>query len=125
MKRHLALLLLRGVLAVVILYALPEVYMRWGEPYPGGGPKGFGLVLFLGLFSAAAALAYFLIGAVVQFCLRRRPPGWTAMTDLGLFAIISGYLVVAGLSIHYRQTGEPPHARAEINSGRWDRGDTS
>ena len=109
MKRHALLILLRVVLAAGILYALPYSHMTWGEPYPGDGQEAFGMIMVFTLIGAGCALAYLVVGAAVQFLLRRKPWRWTAITDAGMFLLLTGLLTYGGITAHYSDNGASPN----------------
>ena len=107
MKRHLTLVLLRVLLAAGIVYALPFSHMKWGEPYPGDGQQAFGMIMIFTVIGMVFALVYFAVGAIVQYCLRWKPPRWTAFFDFALFMLLAGLLAHGGVTARYSGNGEP------------------
>ena len=108
MKRHFVLVLVRLLLAVVVVCALPFSHVTWGERYPGDGQQAFGFVMAFALIGMAAAALYFGIGSLSQFFLRRRAVRYSVLVDLGLFVLFCVVLVYGGLTAQYHDA-QPSH----------------
>src|SRR5579862_1344528 len=108
MKRHPKLILLRLLLAIGVVYALPESHLRWGERYPWhDGQQAFGFIISFFIIGMGAALVFVFLGTLAQFLLRKRPARLTVFTDLGLFIVFSGLLVYGGVTARYSDS--PPN----------------
>ncbi len=101
MKRHIMLALLRVLLAVGVVYALPLSHAQWGETYPGDGQQGFGFIIIFMIVGLVAAALFVGLGSLGQFLLRRRPARLTVFTDLALFLLFAGVLVYGGVTARY------------------------
>ncbi len=80
---------------------LPLSHAYWGQPYPGDGQKGFGILMMLALFGMAVAAVYLVLGSVGQFMLRRRAFRASLLLDLTLFVLISLILAIVGVTAKY------------------------
>jgi hypothetical protein len=98
---HFLQVLLRLVLALVIALALPLSHDIWGEPYPGDGQKGFGVLMMLAVYGMGIASAYVVLGSIGQFFLRRKAFRISLLFDVSLFALITLILVIAGVQAKY------------------------
>jgi hypothetical protein len=107
MKRHILLALLRMVLAVGVVCALPLSHSKWGEPYPGDGQQGFAFFIIFTLIGMVAGLSFVGIGSLAQMLLRRRKARVTVIADVALFLFFAGVLAYAGVTAKYHDT--PPN----------------
>lgn len=101
MKRHILLVLLRLLLAIGVVAALPYSHLQWGEPYPGEGQQAFGIIMIFFVIGEGAAAVFVGLGSLGQFLLRRRPVRLTVLTDFCLFLLFTGVLIYAGLTATY------------------------
>ena len=104
------LVVLRVVLSLGVLIALPFSNMQWGASYPGGGPDA---LAFIGIFAGIgllAALLFVAVGSLAQFLLRKRAPRYTVLIDVGLCIAFVGALAYAGVTARYTDTeAKPPN----------------
>ena len=112
MKRHILLALLRMLLAVGVVYALPLSHSEWGVSYPGDGQQGFGFIIIFFNIGIVAGLVFVGLGSLAQILLRRRPARLTVLADLGLFLVFAGTLVYGGVTAKYHVT--PPGPRTPV-----------
>ena len=106
------LAVLRVVLSVGVLIALPFSNMQWGESYPGGGPDA---LAFIGIFAGIgllAALLFVAVGSLAQFLLRKRPLRYTVLVDVGLCLAFAGVLTYAGVTARYTDPEAKPANQA-------------
>lgn len=94
-------ILLRLVLALLIALALPISHNIWGDPYPGDGQKGFGVLMMLAVYGMGIASAYVVVGTIGQFFLRRKAFRISLLLDISLFALIALILVIGGVTAKY------------------------
>ena len=106
--KPLVLILVRLLLAMVVVCALPFSHVTWGERYPGDGQQAFGFVMAFAVIGMAAAVLYFGLGSLSQFFLRRRALRYSLLVDLGLFILFAGVLVYGGVTARYHD-GQPNH----------------
>lgn len=99
--KHFVLILVRLLLAMVVVCALPFSHVTWGERYPGDGQQAFGFVVAFAVVGMAAAALYFGLGSLSQFLLRRRALRYSLLVDLGLFILFAGVLVYGGVTTRY------------------------
>ena len=99
--RHAALLIARLPLAGIILYALPESHLRWGNPYPGDGQQAMGFMIVFMAIGMVAAGVYYAMGCFLQFWLHNRPVILTVTLDLLLFSLFVSLLAYAGITAEY------------------------
>ena len=104
MKRHVLLVLLRLLIAVGIVFALPLSHLQWGERYPGDGQQAFGFIAIFIAIGFVAAGFFLGLGSLGQFLLRRRPSFFTALTDLALCVGFSGVLIYGGITAKYKDS---------------------
>src|SRR5438046_4485156 len=104
MKRHIMLALLRVLLAVGLVFALPFSHAQWGSSYPGDGQQAFGFIVIFTIIGLAGAAVFVSLGSLGQFLLRRRPARLTVFTDLGLFLLFAGVLVYGGVTVRYNDS---------------------
>jgi hypothetical protein len=104
MGRHLALALLRVLLAIGIVYALPFSHAQWGASYPGDGQQAVGFVVIFMVIGVMAATLFLVLGSLCQFLLRRRQPWLTLLVDVGLFLVLAGGLAYAGATATYEDS---------------------
>lgn len=107
MNRHKGLILLRILLAIIILGALPCSHIMWGEPYPGDGQKAFGMVVMFTLIGTGCGSVYFGIGTAMQYLLRHKQPHWTAASDFAAFVVLAVILVYGGITAQYTDNDKP------------------
>jgi hypothetical protein len=113
---HFLQFLLRIFLTFIIMLVLPLSHHLWGEPYPGDGQKGFGILMMLAVFGMAVATVYFLVGSMGQFLLRRRSFQIAVKLDLILFVLIALVLAIAGVTARYDDAGTVNPSRREVSS---------
>lgn len=122
MKRHTLLALLRLLLAVGVLFALPFSHLQWGESYPGDGQQAFGFIIIFTVIGFIAAAVFVSLGTLGQFFLRKRPARLTVFTDLGLFVLFSAVLVYEGVTAKYNNSqqnkGTAANRRPTLQSNR-------
>jgi hypothetical protein len=114
MKRQFVLILIRLLLAILVVCALPFSHLTWGEKYPGDGQQAFGFVMTFAVIGIAAAALYFGLGSLSQFLLRRRAVRYSLLVDLGLFVLFAGVLAYGGVTARYHDTqpNKPPGANS-------------
>jgi len=114
MKRQFVLILIRLLLAILVVCALPFCHVTWGERYPGDGQQAFGFVMVFAVIGIAAAALYFGLGSLSQFFLRRRAVRYSLLVDLGLFVLFAGVLAYGGVTARYHdpQPNKPPAANS-------------
>ena len=115
MNRHFILVLLRLLLAVVVVYALPEAHLRWGQRYHGDGQQAFGFIIAFFVIGFAAAAVFVGLGSLGQFLLRKRSARLTVFTDLALFLVFTSALIYGGVSARYQDA--PPNKPAAGKAG--------
>jgi hypothetical protein len=112
---HFLQVLLRLVLALLIALALPLSHNIWGDPYPGDGQKGFGVLVMLAVYGMGIAAAYVVVGSIGQFFLRRKAFRISLLLDASLFALITLILVIAGVTAKYGEV-EAAHSSSASHS---------
>ena len=112
--KPLGLILVRLLLAMLVVCALPFSHVTWGERYPGDGQQAFGFVMSFAVIGVAAAALYFGLGSLSQFFLRRRAIRFSLLVDFGLFVLFAGVLAYAGVTARYHdaQPNKPPGANS-------------
>ena len=104
MKRNNSVALLRGILALGVVFALPFSHLMWGKPYPGDGQEAFGFLIIFTFIGMVAAVVFGGLGTLGQFLLRRRETRLTVFVDIGLFLLVSGVLVYGGIKAKYKDS---------------------
>jgi hypothetical protein len=98
------LALLRLLLSIGIVFALPFSHAKWGASYQGDGQQAFGFVIIFTIIGLGAAALFAVLGSLGQFLLRGRLAWLTILTDLGLFLLIAGVLVYGGVTAKYNDS---------------------
>jgi hypothetical protein len=106
--KHFVFILVRLLLAMVVVCALPFSHITWGERYPDDGQQEFGFVMASAVIGVAAAALYFGLGSLSQYFLRRRALRYSLLVDFGLFILFTGVLVYGGVTARYHDA-QPNH----------------
>lgn len=112
---HIALVLQRVVLGLVIFFVMPFAHVTWGEQYPGDGQQAFGFVIAFGLIGGCAAVIYFIATSILHYVWRKRSWRKIALVDGSVGAIAAVALLVAGVTATYK---EAPNQAAETTRGQ-------
>jgi hypothetical protein len=100
--REICLLAARLLMAVAVVYAMPISHMRWGNPYPGDGQGGFGVILGMAVIGGFAALVFVVAGTHMQTVLQKRAFWVTLISDVLLLLIFAGGLAYLGVTAEYQ-----------------------
>lgn len=110
MNKPYQLILLRLLLAVLVVLALPVSHTYWGQTYPGDGQQAFGFIVIFAVVGAIAAALFLGLGSLGQFLLRRQALRYTVIADVALFLIFAGMLVWGGVTAKYNDAKPKPAA---------------
>jgi hypothetical protein len=100
-QRHIALVVLRGLLCIPLARALSAAHEKWGQPYPSDGQQAFGFIVIFMMIGLVVAAAYFVLGCAIQYLLRKRVALWTVGFDVVMALILGGTLVHMGMTAKY------------------------
>ena len=104
MKKHIGLLAIRLLFALLISKTLAFSHIHWGETYPGDGQQAFGFVIAFALLGLAVAAAYFVVGCIVHAALRRKTMMPVLIVDVIMALTLISILTVGGIKAHYGET---------------------
>jgi hypothetical protein len=101
MKKHFGLVAIRLLFAFIIAKTLVFSNIHWGETYPGDGQEAFSFVILFALLGLAVAVAYFVVGCIVQAVLRRKNIMTVLIVDVIMALALISILAVGGINAHY------------------------
>ncbi len=101
--------MLRLLLLIGIIFALPISHVLYGEPYPGDGQSGFGFIMIFGFVGVIAGIVFLALSALARYFFKER--GWkpSLLPEIILFLIMAGYLIHTGIKAEYTDTKTEPN----------------